>query len=367
MKAFTIREAKLERTLGQSKPAFIVAEMSANHHQNFDKAIEIIDAAAEAKADAIKVQTYTPDTITLDCNSEPFQVKVNKAWKGQTLYSLYEKACTPWEWQPKLKKHAESQGLFFFSAPFDVTAVDFLQKMDVPIYKVSSFEVGHIPLLEKIGKTGKPTIVSIGLATEKEISLAVKTLKEAGCPAITLLRCIVSYPAKPEQMNLATIPDIEKRFRVFAGLSDHSLGWKAAILAANLGAKVIEKHLIISRSEGGPDANFSLEAAEFKQLVKTIRESEKTKKLGIDEAEAKEMIGQPSYGIGKGEAENIVFRPSIWVVKDIRKGETFSEENILVRRPNHGLKPRHYSSILGKKAGKDLKKCTALKWDCLEK
>lgn len=367
MKAFTIREGSLERSIGEGQPAFIVAEMSGNHHQSFDKAIEIIDAAADAGADAIKVQTYTPDTITLDCDSEPFQVKANKAWEGETLHSLYEKAHTPWEWQPKLKKHAESLGLFFFSAPFDVTAVDFLQKMQVPIYKVASFEICHIPLLEKIGKTGKPAFLSIGLATEEEIRLAVKTLVDAGCPSLALLHCIVSYPAKPEQMNLATIQDIEKRFNTIAGLSDHSLGWKAGVLAANLGAKVIENHLIVSRSEGGPDSSFSLEADEFKQLVKRIRQTEKSGKTLIEEAEAKQMVGKASYGVGKGEFENTVFRPSIWVVKDMKKGESFSRENVLVRRPNNGLLPKHYHSILGKKAAKPLKKCSPLKWDCVEK
>jgi len=366
MKTFSIN-GKIKKTVGEGQPAFIIAEMSGNHHQSLEKAIEIIDAAADAGADAIKIQTYTPDTITLKCETEPFQVKINEAWKGETLYSLYEKAHTPWEWQAKLKEHAESKGLVFFSAPFDITAVGFLEELDIPIYKIASFEIGHIPLLEKVGKTKKPVIVSSGLATEEEIELAIKTLKEAGCPKVAVLHCVVSYPAKPEQMNLATIADIGKKFNVIPGFSDHSLETEATAIAISQGAKIIEKHLIISRDEGGPDAGFSLEPSEFKEMVQAVRAAEKGQKPDLEKAEVEKRLGKACYGPREGEAENKIFRPSIWVVKNVAEGEIFTEKNLIVRRPGNGLEPKHYKEVLGKKASKTLKKCTALKADSVQK
>jgi pseudaminic acid synthase len=297
MDAIKIKTAKGIRKIGPGQPVFVIAEMSGNHNQDIKKAYKIIDAAADAGADAIKLQTYTPDTMTIDCDNKYFQVKVNDAWKGQTLYELYKKAYTPWEWQPRLKKYAEAKGLIFFSTPFDATAVDFLEKMKAQFYKVASFEIVDIPLLKRIAKTKKPVIISRGMANLDEIKLAIKTLKDNGCPAVALLHCVSSYPARPEEMNLSAIPDLAKRFKTVIGLSDHTSGFTAAIAATALGAKIIEKHLTIKRSEGGPDAGFSLEPEEFKEMAGKIRIVEKT-------------LGRPQYGSGKMEKESIIFRKS---------------------------------------------------------
>ena len=312
----------------------------------------IIDAAAEAGADAIKIQTYTADTITIDCDNEYFQMKGGE-WGGQTLYQLYEKAYTPWDWEPKLQEHAEKRGLVFFSSPFDGTAVDFLEKMNVPLYKIASFEVVDIPLLKKVGATRKPVIMSRGMATWEELKLAVETLRKAGAKNIAVLHCISSYPAKPEEMNLLTIPDIEKKLGVVAGLSDHSLGYLATVEAVALGAKVIEKHLTISRAEGGPDATFSLEPDEFKELVEKIRQAESA-------------LGQSLDGPGLAEEGFVKYRKSLFVVKDIKAGEKFTPENIRSIRPGMGLAPKHYEEILGKIAAKDLERGTPLAWDLIK-
>jgi len=346
MKDFIVKTSNGKINLGKDG-VFIIAEMSANHGHSFNKALKIIDAAAKAGADAIKLQTYTADTITLDSDKKYFQVKVNDAWKGQTLHSLYKKAYTPWEWLPKLKKYAESKGLVFFSSVFDNTSVDFLEKMDVPLYKVASFEVIDIPLLERIGRTKKPVIMSRGMASLEEVKLAIKTLKKAGCPAIALLHCISSYPAKYEEMNLATIPDLAKKFGLVVGLSDHSPGIVAPIASVALGASIIEKHLIISRAEDGPDAAFSLEPKEFEELVRAVRDAEKT-------------IGRPSHGLGTKESENIIFRKSLFVVENIKKGEKFTNKNVRSIRPGHGLEPKYFEKVIGKKAKKDLEKGTPL-------
>lgn len=345
---FKIKTQKGIREIGPGQRIFIIAEMSGNHRQDIKKAYKIIDAAAEAGADAIKLQTYTPDTITIDSDRPEFQIKVNKAWKGQTLYSLYDKAYTPWDWQPKLKKYAESKGLICFSTSFDSTAVDFLEKMDVQLYKVASFEVVDIPLLEKIGKTKKPVIMSRGMASLRELNLAIKTVKAAGCPSVAILHCVSSYPAKYDEMNLATIPDLKKRFKTTVGLSDHSPGSTAAIAAVALGASIIEKHLTLSRIDGGPDSEFSLEPKKFKELAQSIRNAEKT-------------IGKPSYGAGAKESENIIFRKSLFVVEDIKKGEKLTPKNIRSIRPGHGLKPKYYNRIIAKTAKIDLEKGTPLK------
>ncbi|HEY4496176.1 MAG TPA: pseudaminic acid synthase [Candidatus Paceibacterota bacterium] len=329
------------------KSVFIIAELSGNHHQKLEEALRLIDAAAAAGVDAVKTQTYTADTITIDSNKKYFQVKVNNAWKGQTLYSLYQKAYTPWEWLPKMKARAQSRGLAFFSSVFDASAVDFMEKLGVDFYKVASFEVVDIPLLERIGKTKKPVIMSKGMATAKEIRLAMKTLRQNGCPKIALLQCVSSYPAKPEEMNLLTIPDIARRFKVTAGLSDHTLGNHVAVAAVALGAKIIEKHLTLRRVDGGPDAAFSLEPAEFKNLVRDIRDIE-------------QALGKAKYGPGKGEQENIVFRKSLFVVKDVKKGERFTPENVRSIRPGYGLAPKFYRSVLGKKAKSNIERGTPL-------
>ena len=348
MKNIIVKTLRGQRIIGPGQPVFIIAEMSGNHNQSIQQAYKIIDAAAKAGADAIKLQTYTADTITIDCDNKYFKVKVNKAWKGQTLYSLYKKAYTPWEWQAKLKKYAESKGLICFSTPFDPTAVDFLEKLEMQLYKVASFEIVDIPLLERIGKTRKPVIMSRGMATLEEIKLAIQTLRKFGCPTIALLHCVSSYPASPEQMNLATIPDMAKRFSITPGLSDHTLGTAVSIASISLGVKIIEKHFTLKRSDGGPDASFSLEPNELKELVRSIRTVE-------------QAIGKPHYGSGKKESENIVFRKSLFVVEDIKKGDKFTNKNVRSIRPGYGLKPKFLNKILGEKANIFLERGTPLK------
>jgi len=348
MKEFMVKTKNGTRKIGPSNPVFIIAEMSGNHNKSIRRAYKIIDAAVNAGADAIKLQTYTPDTITIDCDNKYFQVKVNKAWRGQTLYNLYKKAYTPWEWQPKLKKYAESKGLICFSTPFDPTAVDFLEKLNMPMYKVASFEVIDIPLLERIGKTKKPVIMSRGMASIEEIKLAVKTLKKSGCPQIALLHCISSYPAKPEEMNLNTIPDMKKRFKTIVGLSDHTRDITTAVTSIALGTSIIEKHITLKRSEGGPDAEFSLEPREFKKLAQSVREAEVA-------------LGKPRYDSGKRESENVVFRKSLFVVKDIKKGEKITAQNIRSIRPGHGMEPKYYHKVIGKIAKIDVKRGIPLK------
>lgn len=350
----TIITPRGERKIGGGNPTFVVAEMSGNHNQDINRAFKIIDEAAEAGVDAIKLQTYTPDTITIDCDKEYFQVKVNDAWKGQTLYSLYQTSYTPWEWQPKLKEYAETKGLIFFSTPFDETAVDFLEGLNVSLYKVASFEVVDLELLKKIGSTKKPVIMSRGMASLEEIELAIKTLKDAGASQIAVLHCVSSYPAIPEQMNLATIPDLVKRFNIISGLSDHTLGTTVPIAATVLGASIIEKHFTLCRADGGHDASFSLEPQELKQMVKAI-------------GEAEQAVGRPTYDLGKKEAENIVFRRSIFVVKDIQNGEIMTRENIRVIRPGYGLAPKELNKIIGKKAAQDVERGEPLSWAMVEK
>lgn len=354
MKNITIKTPKGKREIGPGQPAFIIAEMSGNHNHSFAQAKKIIDVAAKAGVDAIKLQTYTPDTMTIDCDKEYFQVKVNKAWKGQALYDLYKKAYTPWDWQPKLKKYGESKGLVVFSTPFDKTSVEFLEKMEVELYKVASFEVVDIPLLKTIGKTKKPVIISRGMATMEEIKLAVETLKKNGCPQVAILHCVSSYPASIEQMNLKTIPDIKGKFGVISGLSDHTLSQEAVIAAVALGANIIEKHITIARAAGGPDANFSLEPDELKNLVKSIRQTESA-------------LGKPFYEISGKESENVVFRRSLFAVQDIKKGEKFTEKNIRSIRPGYGLAPKYYEKVIGSIATKDIERGIPLKMSLIEK
>lgn len=354
MKNIIIKTPKGKRAIGPGQPVFIVAEMSGNHNHDIKRAYKIINQAARVGADAIKLQTYTADTLTIDCDNKYFQVKVNKAWKGQILYSLYKEAYTPWGWQPKLKKYAESKGLVFFSTPFDNTAVDFLEKMKVQLYKVASFEVIDIPLLKKIGQTKKPVIISRGMSSNEELKLAIKTLKDNGTPQVAVLHCVSSYPASPEQMNLATIPDIKKRFRVISGLSDHTLSAEIPIAGASLGASIIEKHFTLKRSDGGVDAAFSLGQEELKQMIKSIRIVEKA-------------IGKPSYKAGKKEVKNIIFRKSLFVVADMKKGEKFTKNNVRSIRPSYGLVPKELPNVLGRKAAEDIKRGIPLSWNLINK
>lgn len=341
-----------KRQIGSGVPPFIVAEMSGNHLHSYDRACRIIEAAAESGANAIKLQTYTANTLTIDSDNEYFQIKKNEPWKGKTLYQLYQEAYTPWEWHPKLKEYAESLGVLFFSTPFDETAVDFLEALNVQLYKVASFSTLNIPLLEKIGSTKKPVIISKGLTSLADLELAVQTLKQAGSTEISILHCVSSYPAIPEQMNLKCIPDLAKKFSVPVGLSDHTLTLTVPIAAVALGASILEKHLTLDRSEGGPDAAFSLEPREMKALVDAAKE------VHI-------ALGMATYEIEEKEAENIMFQQSIFVIKEIKKGEVFTKDNIRIIRPGNGLKPKYYKEILGKKANDDLKMGTPLSWSCI--
>jgi pseudaminic acid synthase len=341
------------RFIGEGELCLIIAEISGNHLQKYELAERTVRAACEAGADAIKLQTYTADTMTLNCNKEPFQIQVNDAWKGQTLYSLYQKGNTPWEWHEPLSKIAENHGVILFSSPFDNTAVDFLEKQNVPAYKIASFEVVDIPLLEKVASTRKPVIMSTGMASLEEIKLAYKTLKENGTPEVVLLKCVSSYPAVAEEMNLSTIPDLRKKFNTLVGLSDHTITTEVPVAAVTLEAKVIEKHFILSRKIGGPDAAFSLEPQEFEEMIRQIRSVEKA-------------IGIPHYGVGKKELENLQFRKSLLVARDIQAGEILTTDNIRSVRPGHGLSPKYYKEILGKKAIRFLEFGTGIKLEDIE-
>lgn len=342
------------RIIGENNPTFIIAEMSANHQQNFEKAMEIIRAAKRVGADAIKLQTYTPDTITLDCDNEYFQIKQGTIWDGTTLHKLYQKAYTPWDWQPKLKKIAEELGLICFSSPFDNSSVDFLEDMNVQAYKIASFEITDIPFIEYIAAKGKPIIMSTGIATLADIEEAINACKRMGNNQIALLKCTSSYPAPVEEANLKTIANIEETFNIVAGLSDHTLGTAVSVAAVALGAKIIEKHFTLSREEDGPDSAFSMEPCEFKKMVEDIRIVEKA-------------IGKVSYNLTEKQNRSREHSRSLFVVKDIKAGELFTEENIKSIRPGFGMKTKYIKYVLGKRATVDLKQGTPMEWRFLEK
>lgn len=335
-----------------SESVYVIAEMSANHNGDYQRAVDIIHAAKEAGADALKVQTYTADTMTLDCDNEYFEIKGGTLWDGKTLHKLYQEAMTPWEWQPKLKEVADSIGLDFFSTPFDSTAVDFLEQMDVALYKIASFELIDIPLLRKVASTGKPVIMSTGMASLGEIDEAVRTLRECGCPEVSLLKCTSSYPAVAEQMNLRTISHLRETFSCRVGLSDHSMDIAVPVVAVALGASIIEKHFCLSRDDKGADSEFSLEPDEFAQMVDAVRVASKA-------------LGGISYELTEKEKASAAFRKSLWVAKEVRAGEEFTEENIRCVRPAGGLAPRYLSEVLGKKARVDLAAGTPLSWDVM--
>jgi len=349
-KYFTVKGKRI----GFGCPTFIIAEMSGNHKHDIRRAYKIIDEAAYAGVDAIKLQTYTPDTMTIPAKTKWFKIGKANTWAGQTLHDLYKTAYTPWEWQPKLLKYAEKKRLIAFSTPFDISAVDFLEKCNVPLYKVASFENVDLELLKRIGETGKPVIISRGLASIADTKLAIDTLKKAGAPAIVVLHCISSYPATLEQMNVATVVDVRKRFNVLSGLSDHSLGLTASVTAVALGASVVEKHFTLARKDGGPDWAFSLEPDEMRRLVTEIRDVEKA-------------IGQPTYKPDKRESENIVFKRSLFVVADIKKGQTLTRKNIRCIRPGYGLAPKYLDKVLGKKSIKHLTSGTPLAWKFIQR
>ncbi|KKP59992.1 MAG: Sialic acid synthase [Candidatus Gottesmanbacteria bacterium GW2011_GWA1_34_13] len=341
-----------KKTIGENSPCFIVAEMSGNHNQDIDQAYKIVDEAAKSGVDAIKLQTYTPKTLTINSNKKWFKITSGK-WKGTTLYTLYQKTYTPWEWQPKLKSYAEKKGLICFSTPFDNSAVDFLEKMNVSLYKIASFENIDLELLKRIGKTKKPVIISRGLASLEDIKLAIKTLKTAGSKNIAVLHCISSYPATLNQMNIRTMQDIQHKFKVITGLSDHSLGLTASITAVAMGAKIIEKHITLSRKDDGYDSTFSLEPKEMKQLVITIRDVEKA-------------MGKITYKPDKQESENIIFKRSLFAVKDIKKGERITYKNIKCIRPGYGISPVYLDQIIGKAAKQNIEKGSPLSWKMIQ-
>ena len=337
------------KTIGEGNPCFIIAEMSGNHNMDFSRAEEIVKAAAAAKVDAIKLQTYTADTITLNSNKECFMTEEGGLWEGQTLYDLYKRAYTPWEWQPKLKKLAESLGIILFSSPFDCSAVDFLEKMDVPAYKIASFEIRDTVLLRKVAKTGKPILMSTGIATIGEIQEAIDVCKSEGNDKIILLKCTSAYPAPYEEMNLSMIKNMRDTFGCYTGLSDHSMGDEIALAAVAMGASVIEKHFTLKRSDGGVDAEFSMEAEEMKHMVRKIRNVEKA-------------IGKVDYSLSLIQKRERQFGRSLFVSAEIKKGEMFTSENIRSVRPSNGLEVKYYDEIIGKKASRDLEFAKPLEW-----
>lgn len=336
-----------DKIVGKGHPVFIIAELSANHKQDFEQAKALIKAAKQSGADAIKLQTYTPDTITLDCNREYFKIGKGTIWEGKNLYELYKDAYTPWEWQPKLKEIANDLGMELFSSPFDRTAVDFLETMGVPAYKIASFELVDIPLIRYVAGTGKPIIMSTGMATLAEIDEAIGAAQEAGCKEVALLKCTSSYPARPEEMNLSTIPHMADTFCVPVGLSDHTLGIAVPVAAVALGACIVEKHFTLSRTSASPDSAFSLEPREFKEMVDAARVIEKA-------------LGDVSYEATEHEAASRIFRRSLFVVEDVKAGEVLTEQNVRSIRPGHGLHPRFLDKIIGAKARTDLKCGTPL-------
>lgn len=337
-----------DRPIGPGHPTYIIAEMSANHGQDFEQALQIIEAARDAGADAVKLQTYTADTLTIACAKEPFQIK-GTAWQGRNLHDLYQEAFTPWEWQPKLMAAAAAMGLHCFSTPFDQSAVDFLESIGAPAHKIASFELVDLHLLRAVAATGKPVIMSTGMATLAEIDEAVTTLRQGGCREIALLKCTSAYPASPSAMNLRTIPHLAQAFSVVAGLSDHTLGLAVPVTAVALGASIIEKHLTLSRSVPGPDNGFSLEPAEFKAMVAAVREAE-------------HALGRVSYAVTEQEEASRAFRRSLFVVQDIKTGEVFTKDNLRSIRPGHGLHPRSLDMALGRKATGDIERGTPLAW-----
>ncbi len=337
-----------KRKIGPGYPALIVAELSCNHLQKFDLAVKTIEAMKKAGVEAVKIQTYTPDTITIDSTRSDFQIKQGTIWDGKNLHKLYEEAYTPWDWQPKLQKIAHKLGMLFFSSPFDKSAVDFLAKMSVPAYKLASFEIRDIPLIRHMAKQGKPMIISTGIAELADIQLAVATCKAAGNHKIALLKCTSAYPAPLKEVNLHTMADMKKRFRTVVGLSDHTLGNVVPTAAIALGASVIEKHFIIDRKLGGPDAPFSMEPDEFKKLVEDIRATELA-------------LGKVTYTLGEKANKARAFGRSLYVVANVRKGEKFTATNIRSIRPGYGLHPKFYDQVLGKKAKKNISRGTALR------
>ena len=341
------------RYLGEGEPTFIVAEVSANHLQDKKRAEEIIRAAYEAGADAVKLQTYTADTITLDCDNEYFQITQGTIWDGRTCYDLFQEAYTPWEWQPDLMKLANDLGMECFSSPFDFTAVDFMEKMKMPAYKIASFEIRDIPLIRKIARLGKPVIMATGIAYLEDIERAVRACREEGNEQIILLKCTSTYPTPYEDMNLRVIPHMAETFDCLTGLSDHSMGSAVAVAGVALGAVMVEKHLTLARADGGPDGAFSMEPAEFKQIVEGIRIAEKA-------------LGRVTYRLTEKQERSREEGRSLFVTSDMKKGDVFTAENMRSIRPAFGMAPMYYDEILGKRARCDISRGTPLDWKYVE-
>jgi len=351
MKANYIRIGN--KKIGKNYCPFIVAEMSGNHNHSLERALSIIDLAAEAGAHAVKLQTYTADTMTLDVSEGEFFLRDNTSlWQGQSLYNLYKKAYTPWEWHQPLIKRAKKNGIMCFSTPFDETAVDFLETLNVPAYKIASFENTHLPLIRKVAMTGKPLIISTGMASLYELKEVVNIVRDLGCKKLVLLKCTSSYPAKTQDCNLKTIPHMREIFDCEVGLSDHCMGVGAAVAAVACGATIIEKHFTIKRSDGGVDSAFSIEPEELKQLVKATDE-------------AWQSLGRVTYGTSNSERESVVFRRSLYIAKDMKKNDQLTKNNMRIVRPGHGLAPKYYDELLGRKINRNAKKGQPVNWDII--
>jgi len=349
-----MKETKVgNQIVGKKHPPFIIAEMSGNHNQSLERALDIVEAAAKAGCHGLKIQTYTADTMTIDSDRDEFLINDEKSlWKGYSLYKLYQEAYTPWEWHEPIFNRCKELGIIGFSTPFDESAVDFLESLDVPMYKVASFENTDIPLIEKIASTGKPMIISTGMATVSDLDETVRTARKAGCKDLVLLKCTSSYPSTPEESNLLTIPHLEKLFDVTVGLSDHTLGTGVALASIALGARVIEKHFTLNRTDGGVDSAFSMEPHEMKMLVE-------------ESVKACQSLGRICYGPTDKEKSSTRFRRSVFAVADIRKGEKFTEKNIRRIRPGNGLEPKYYSVIMGKSASQEIKRGTPINWEMI--
>jgi len=342
-----------QRSIGQGYPPFIVAEMSGNHNQSLDRALAIVGAAATAGAHAIKLQTYTADTITLDVQEGEFFISDEQSlWKGSSLHDLYNRAHTPWEWHAPIMQRARELGLLCFSTPFDESAVEFLEGLGVPAYKIASFENVHLPLIRKVAATGKPLLISTGMATLADIDEAVRTAREAGCRDLVLLKCTSTYPATPEHSNVLTIPHLRAMFGCEVGLSDHTMGVGAAVAAATLGATVIEKHFTLKRADGGVDSAFSLEPEELRMLV-------------VETERAWQALGKVTYGPSEAEKKSLIFRRSIYIAEDLKAGDVLTPNNLRCVRPGKGLPPKYYDMLLGRRVNRDVKKGTPMKWELI--
>lgn len=341
------------RQIGPGHAPFIIAEMSGNHNQSLERALEIVEQAAKAGAHALKIQTYTADTMTLDSDQKGFTIDDPKSlWKGKSLHRLYQEAYTPWEWHETIFERCRELGIIGFSTPFDATAVDFLETLDVPMYKIASFENTDIPLIRKVAATGKPMIVSTGMATAAELDETVRAAREAGCKDLILLKCTSTYPASPEDSNILTIPHIRELFQTQVGVSDHTMGVGVAVASVALGATVIEKHFTLRRADGGVDSTFSLEPHEFQSLV-------------VESERAWQSLGKVAYGPTEKEINSLQFRRSLYVVEDLQAGDVLTERNLKAIRPGFGLPPRYYDSLLGKKVTRDVQRGTPMSWELL--